>query len=74
MANLKTSSNQFSVVISYKVDTGSHGTIMPLYLYKKVFPRVTIEQLAVTKNKNVQLKTYNKATITELGVCRVKLE
>ena len=30
-------SNQVSVVISYKVDTGIDGNIMPLYLYKNYF-------------------------------------
>ena len=59
-ANLKMSSNQVSVVISYKVDKGSDGNMKPLHLYKKLFPRATIEQLAATKIKNIQLKSYNK--------------
>ena len=66
--------NQVSVVLSYKVDTGISGNIMPLHLYKTLFPRARIEQLAATKNKNVQLKSYNKTTITQLGMCKVKLE
>ena len=33
-ANLKTSSNQVSVVISYKADTDSDGNIMPIHLHK----------------------------------------
>ena len=68
------SSNQVSVILSYKVDTGSDHNIMPLHLYKKIFPRATKEQLAATKNKNVQPKTYNKTTIAQLGVCKVELE
>ena len=67
-------SNQVSGVISYKVDTDSDGNIMPLHLCKKLFPRTTIEQLAATKNKNIQVKTYNKMTITQLGRCKAKLE
>ena len=39
---------------------GTYGNIMSLHLYKKLFPRATKEQLAATKNNNVQLKTYNK--------------
>ena len=35
--NLKMLLNQVGVVISYKVDTGSNGNIMPLYLYKNYF-------------------------------------
>ena len=49
-SELKMSSNQVSIVISYKVDTGSDGNIMPLHLYTTLFPRARIEQLAVTKN------------------------
>ena len=44
---------------------GSDGNIMPLDLYKKLFLRSTKEQLAATKNKNIQLNTYNKTAITQ---------
>ena len=54
-ANLKTSLNQVSIIVPYKVDTGSDENIMPLHLYKRLFPRATKEQLATTKNKNIQL-------------------
>ena len=47
---------------------------MPLHIYKKLFPSITNEQLATTKNKNVPLKTYNKTTITQLGTCTVTVE
>ena len=47
---------------------------MPLHLYKKLSPRAAKEQLVATKNKNIQLKTYNKTTITQLGICKNKLE
>ena len=59
-AKLKTSAGINNVRESYKVDTGSDGNIMPLHIYKKLFPRITSEQLEATKNKSVQLKTYNK--------------
>ena len=32
--NLKTSSNQVSIIVPYKVDTDSDGNIMPLHTYK----------------------------------------
>ena len=38
------------------------------------FPKVTNEQLATTKNKNILLKMYNKTTITQLGTCRVEVD
>ena len=34
-ANPKTSSNQVSIIVPYKVDTSSDRNIVPLYIYKK---------------------------------------
>ena len=33
------------VIIPYKIDTGSDGNIMPWYIFKKLFPRVTEAEL-----------------------------
>ena len=70
-ANLKTSAGQSSIMVPYKIDTGSNGNIMPLHMYKKLFPNITNKQLATTKNKNVLLKMYNKTTSTQLGTCTI---
>ena len=43
-------------LVPYKIDTGSNGNIMPLHVYKELFPKATTEQLATTK-KNILLKT-----------------
>ena len=48
--------------------------IMPTYLFKKLFPNVTNEQLVATVNMHMLLKTYNKTTITQLGTCKVIIE
>ena len=69
--NLKTFAGKNDIMVSYKIDTGRDGNIMPLHMYKKLFPNITNEQLVETKNKNVLLKTYNKTTITQLGTCTV---
>ena len=50
----KTSSNQVSIIEPYKVDTCSGGNIMPLHLYKILFPRTTKEKLAAPRNKSIQ--------------------
>ena len=55
-ANLKTSSNNVIITVPYKIDTSSNGNVMPLHIYKKVFPRATKEQLMATRNTNIQLK------------------
>ena len=35
-ANLKTSVDNNNMVISYKIDTGTDGNIMPWYIFKKL--------------------------------------
>ena len=66
--NLKSSSNQVRIIVPYKVDRGSDGNIIPLQIYKKLFLRATKEQLVKTRNKNIQLKTYNRTTIIQIGI------
>ena len=39
------------------------------YIYKKLFPRATKEQLVATRNKTIQLKMYNQSTIAQLRIC-----
>ena len=53
---------------------GSDGNIIPLYMHKKLFPRAAIEQLAATRDTNIKLKMCNQTTVTQLGICRVKIE
>ena len=73
-AKLKMSAGINNIIAPYKVDTGNDGNIMPLQIYKKLFPRITSGKLAATKNESVQLKTYNKTIITQLGTCAVEIE
>ena len=47
-------------MVPYKIDTGSNGNIMPLNMYKKLFPSKKNEELVRTKNKNVLLKCTTK--------------
>ena len=66
--NLKMSAGQNKIMVPYKVDTGSDGNIMPLNIFKKMFPKITNEQFVATKNKNILLKAYNKTAITQVHV------
>ena len=72
--NLEMSAGQSNIMVPYIIDTGSDGNIMPLHMYKKLFPNITDEQLAAAKNKNDLLKTYIKTTITQLGTCTIIVE
>ena len=44
-----------NVIVPYKVDTGTDGNIMPLHIYKKIFPRITNGQFVARK----KMKVYN---------------
>ena len=43
-------------MVSYKVNMGSDGNILPLHIYKKFFPNIASEQLAATKSNHIHLK------------------
>ena len=60
-----------NLIKPYKIDTGSDGNIMPWYIFKKLFPRVTEAELIQTIEKHIKLKKYNKTYITQLGMCVV---
>ena len=62
---------QIIITVPYMVGIGSDGNIMPLYIYKKLFPRAMKGQLAATRNTKIKLTMYNN---TQLGICRVKVE
>ena len=47
---------------------------MSLHVYKKLFPKITNEQLVAMKHISIQLKVYNKTTVTQLHTCAAELE
>ena len=66
-ANLNTSSSQATLLVPYKVDTGSQGNIMPFHIFSKLFPMSTKEELAPMNIDNITLRAYNSTTVTELA-------
>ena len=73
MANLKTTADNNTITVPYKIDTGSEGNSMPLYIYKKIVQ--TGSKTTFTKSiKNIKLKTYNSKEIPQLGTCAVQIE
>ena len=44
ITNLKTSSNKAAIMMTYTVDTGSDGSIIPYHIFTKLFPSVTMDQ------------------------------
>ena len=47
-AKLETHTGNNKIMIPYKMDTVSDGNIMPWYIFKKLFPRVTEAELEKT--------------------------
>ena len=58
-AHLEMQVGRTTVEIPYKIDTGSEGNIMLLYIFKKLFKNITEEQLKRSIKGNIKLKTYN---------------
>ena len=57
------------MVIPYKIDTGSDGNIMPWYIFKKLFPRVTVSQFTRTIKNHIKLKMCNKTHNPARNIC-----
>ena len=71
MAKLEMQSGRNTIVIPYKIDMGSEGNIMPLFIFKKLFKNVTEEQLWKSIKGHIWLRTHSKTNITQLGMCVV---
>ena len=70
-AHLETHAGESIVEVPYKIDMGSKDNIMPLYLFKKLFKNVTVEELKKSIKNYITLCTYNKINIMQLGTCVV---
>ena len=75
IANLKTSSRQVRIIVQCKVDTGSDWNILSLHIYKKIISYGNKRTTGGNRFKrSIQLKAYNRTTITPSGICKVKKE
>ena len=68
--HLKMQGGKTTIEVPYKIDTGSEGNLMPLYI-QKLFKNMLEEQLEGSIKSNVKLRTYNRTYITQLGTCTV---
>ena len=53
----------------FKLDSGACGNLIPLRLYKELFPHVTRQEMLRSIDHRVQLLAYNKKEIRQYGVC-----
>ena len=59
--------------LEYKVDTGIDGNLMPLNMFKVLFQRTSVAEVAQYKYTKVILSTYKNPHIPQLYVCKVKV-
>ena len=57
----------------FKVDTGADGNLMPITMFMKLYPKVSLETLAKTINKSIMLYANNNTPIKQYGTCSVKV-
>ena len=58
---------------TFKVDTGADGNLMPITMFSKLFPQVSLDTLSKMIEKGVTLFTYNNTPIKQYGTCSLKL-
>ena len=59
---------------SFKIDTGANGNLMPITMFTKMFPKVSLEALSRMVDKSVTLYAYNNTTIKQFGTCQIRLK
>ena len=60
--------------VQYKIDTGSEGNLISLYIFKMLVRNELAEQLKRSIKSNIKLKTYNGMQIEQLGMCAVTIK
>ena len=57
----------------FKIDTGVDGNLMPISMFARLFPQVSLDALSRTVDKSVTLYAYNNTPIRQFGTCSVRL-
>ena len=57
----------------FKIDTGADCNLMPIKMFTVFFPKVTLDALSRTINKEVTLFAYNNTPIRQFGMFSVRL-
>ena len=57
----------------FKIDTGVNGNLMPITMFMKLYPKISLETLAKTIDKGITLYAYNNTPIKQYGTCSVKV-
>ena len=57
----------------FKIDMGADGNLMPITMFTKLYPRISLETLSKTVDKDITLYAYNNTPIKQYGTCSVKI-
>ena len=57
----------------FKLDMGADGNLMPITMFMKLYPKISLETLAKTIDKGIMLYAYNNTPIKQYGTCSVKI-
>ena len=57
----------------FKIDTGADGNLMPITMFMKLYPKISLETLAKTIDKGITQFAYNNTPIKQYGTCSVKV-
>ena len=57
----------------FKIDTGADGNLMPISMFAKLFPKVSLDALNKMINRSVTLFVYNDTEIKQFGTCSIRL-
>ena len=52
---------------------GADGNLMPITMFTKLYPKISLEMLAKTIDKGITLFVYNNTPIKQYGTCSVKI-
>ena len=63
----------FKTSETFKIDTGADGNLMPIMMFTKLFPKISLEALGRTIECGVTLFAYSIMPIKQFGTCSVKI-
>ena len=58
---------------TFKIDTEAGGNLMPIIMFTKLFPYVSLDALSRMVDRSVTLYAYNNTAIKQFGTCQIRL-
>ena len=58
---------------TFKIDTCADGNLMPITMFAKLFPKMSLDMFCKTTEQGVRLFAYNNTPIKQFGTCSMKI-